>query len=568
MIIFETLEYRNFKAVGNGPIIVDFTQSKTTLVTGSNGTGKSTIISALCFALFGQDLFLNKNLIINSINQKQCEVTLKFTIGKKKYKIVRGIKPNIFKIFEDEKLLNEDSNVRDYQKILETQILKMNIRSFKQVVMLGGRKYVPFMDLKPNERRDFIEDLLDIKIFSTMNTLLKDNIKSIKEDIKDKENALKSIKEKLKLQESFIKKLTNEKNISADKIKAAIKVLESKVEENREREEELLRRKSELLEEKKSYDVSSEIVMKTTSKQHLKNTISKSEKSIEFFDENQNCPSCKQKIGEQHKSEIIYELSKSVDTLKNSVEDLQKEIDLLEEKKKQYYVINGQISEIENDIHNIQMNISSNTKLIESGKSQLEEMESSDDSIEEEKKKLREMAIQYINVEKDKKQIIEEQEYNSVIQAILSDGGIKSKIVAQYIPTINKLIYKYLNILGYWVKFELDSEFNETIKSRYRDTFKYENFSGGQAARIDLALMLTWRDIARMRNAVNVNICMFDEADAFIDADGAELLLDMLKSLDKSNVFLISHKGDLLRDRVDRVIEFELHDNFTRLKSS
>ncbi len=566
MIIFETLEYRNFKAVGNDPVKINFTESKTTLVTGSNGAGKSTIISALCFALFGQDLFLNKNLLINSINQKQCEVILNFTIGQKKYKIIRSIKPNVFKIFEDEKLINEDSNVRDYQKILETQILKMNIRSFKQVVMLGGRKYVPFMDLKISERRDFIEDLLDIKIFSTMNSLLKDSIKFTKEQIKEKEHDLKSIKEKLKLQENFIKKLTDEKNLSSDKIKAAIEKLQSKIDEDKKTEQQLYIDKGLLIEEKRNYDVSSLIVEKITSCSHVQNDINKKQKNVSFYEDNIECPTCKQEIEDSHKEVIIKESTQEIRNLETELEQLKNEIIMLKEQKQRFQELEDSISKIDDEMYSLQKNILSNQKIIESGKTQLEELNTSNDSIKEEKQKLKLMLLNYISVEKDKKILIEDQEYYNIIQTILSDGGIKSKIIEQYIPTINKLIYKYLNVLGYWVKFELDSEFNETIKSRYRDTFKYENFSGGQAARIDLALMLTWRDIARMRNAVNVNICMFDEADAFIDSEGSELLLDMLKSLDKSNIFLISHKSDLLKDKVDRVIEFELHNNFTRLK--
>ncbi len=567
-IIFKNIKYRNFKSVGNAPIEISLDKAKTTLITGKNGCGKSTLTSAICFALFGQDFVLNKNSLINTINQKKLEVELTFEVDKKKYLIHRGIKPHIFKIYENGKLLNEEASMRDYQKILETQILKMDLRAFKQVVVVGGRNYVPFMKLKTNERREFIEDLLDIRVFTTMNVLLKEKIKENKEFLKEIENELKSIKEKTLLQENFVKKLKNEKIVSVGKIERAIADLQ----EENDSLDTLINDKMVLIEnhQSKMSTFSDNLSQKLSElKFEIRNlTTHKSDflKKIDFYKETEICPTCSQNIDHAQKEHLIDYNQKDIDIINLEIDKISADIQKMENELFERKIIETDILAIEKEVQTFQQKINTNLKLIKSAYNQIEELKNDTNSLDSEKQKLKEFAKKYIEFDKQKKKLLEEQQYNDYVSGILADGGIKTKIIKQYIPTINKLINKYLASLDFWVSFNLDENFNESIKSRYRDTFTYDNFSDGQAARIDLALMLAWRDIAKMRNAVNINIAVFDEADAAVDGEGASLFIDLMNTIEKSNLFIISHKGDLLRDKFERAIEMNMVDNFTVLK--
>ena len=565
MITFERLSYKNFKAVGNHPVVIELNKHKTTLVTGKNGSGKSTITSALAFVLFGQDFELSKTGIINSINQKKLEVTVEFTVDKIKYKIIRGIKPAIFKIFKDDVLLNEDSATRDYQKMLETQILKMDMRAFKQVIVVGGSTHTPFMQLKAADRREFIEDLLDIRVFSTMGKLLKDKVKLLNEEMRSNNEELKSIKEKVSLQETFVKKLSNDKNDSISKIETQINQLKSKifgVQINLKSELGILEVLHKTIEQYS--DIQAEKIKlnhELTALCIKKNShISK----VQFYENTKVCPTCTQGIVDNHRTLIVDENSIIIDECTMQINQIEQNLVAIQEKINHQTSLNREIASTQNLISEYQNQICLNLSLIESAGQQIIELNSNSISIDDEKAKLKDFAIQYLAISKNRKAIFEAEQYNDFVQSLLADGGIKTKVIKQYIPAINKYINKYLSALDFFVSFYLDENFNESIKSRHRDTFTYQNFSDGQKARIDLAVMLAWRDTARARNAVSCNICFFDESDSALDLDGSELLMDLLKKSEKSNIFIISHKESLI-DKVDNVIKFELKNNFTEI---
>lgn len=563
-ILFTRVTYKNFKSVGNSPVVIDLDRAKTTLITGKNGTGKSTMTSAICFALFGQDFTLNKPGLINSINGKHCEVTIEFEVGAKSYKVTRGIKPNIFKIWENGKLLNEESSTRDYQKILETQILKMDIRAFKQVVVVGGRSYTPFMKLNPRERREFIEDLLDIRIFSTMGVILKEKLKSHKEDMRVIDEELKTITEKVKLQKAFIEKLTKEKSVSLSKMEDAITNLESLNETLSTELIKLQLAEKEMLADITKYDsVSSDIAVL---KQDIRSLEAKKKGYLEkskFYSTTEECPMCTQKISHEHREHMVDENASSIDSCDAEIRDNLTKLQALVKLAEEQATYQGMIRTLQASIFEKNNAIHTNIQLIKNAHTQIEDLKKDNNSIDTEKAKLAEFAKKYIAQDKEKKELLESLQYYEFVQQVLQDGGIKTKIIKQYIPTINRLVNKYLTAMDFFVSFNLDENFDETIKSRHRDTFKYDNFSDGQAARIDLALMFAWRDIAKMRNAVNCNILMLDEADAAVDGDGSSLISELLQTVEKSNVFVISHKGDLLRDKFERVVEFETRNNFT-----
>jgi DNA repair exonuclease SbcCD ATPase subunit len=573
MILFKKLTYKNFKAVGNHAITIDLNTTKTTLVTGKNGAGKSTITSAICFNLFGEDFVLNKPGLINSINQKQLLTELEFSIGAKEYKVVRGIKPNIFKIYEsskpitaEDKPMNEDAASRDYQKILETQILKMDIRAFKQVVVVGGRSYTPFMKLKVADRREFIEDLLDIRVFSTMGGILKDKVKRLKEELKENDEELKTIQEKVALQKAFVEKLSNEKSVSIAKIESGIAVLESDNDVHYAESNKLVLEESKLIAESEPFaNASSDLVSLKYELNTLNKAQDKLSKSIEFYSHVTECPTCTQAVSQEHKDKIIETTSLELDACLATYTTTEGKMLRAEKILKQFNEKQKEIIDVQLSISTLQRAISSNNHLILRSRQQIDEMNSDSTSIDVEKVKLAEFAKKWMSISENKKKLLESQQYNEFMQQSLADSGIKSKIIKHYIPTINKYINKYLADLDFFVLFNLDETFEETIKSRHRDNFKYDNFSDGQKARIDLALMFAWRDIAKLRNAVNTNLLFLDEIDKEVDGEGSSLLSELLNKIEKSSIFIISHKGDLLRDKVERSIEFELRNNFSEL---
>jgi len=569
-VIFKSIQYSNFRSIGNTPVRISLNKDKTTLISGTNGTGKTSLLSALCFGLFGRGYgSINKPSLINSINQKKLMVELEFEIGKKEYKIRRGMKPNIFEIYENNKLINQDPSIKDYQKVLEQQILKFNYRAFTQVVAVGGgADYTPFMRLSAKDRREFIEDLLDIRVFSVMNTLIKEDNKNIKETLKECDFMLKSIKERVALQHSFVKKLKKDKRESADKI---IEIIESFKEKNTKFNAELMELNKKLdvckikLDEHTKLD-SAITDMRLANKQ-LQIRLNKAKEESKNYENVSVCPTCSQSLPEKEKYEVILEHTKNINTLQNDILELDK-------KEKEVFALMSTYDEYINRyqkystaISNLQNEIFSNNKAIKLANEQLEYNQNGINDISVEEDKLKDISNEYMSIESKKKKTLEIQQYQELVQQILSDSGIKSKIIKQYIPTINGLINKYLEDFELFLSMSLDETFNESFKSRHRDTFTYDNFSEGQKRRIDISILLTWIEIARAKNALHTNIAFFDEFDSMLDKDGSDLFLAALKNISCDNIFIVSHKTDILMDKADNVIEFRLHNNFTEIVS-
>jgi DNA repair exonuclease SbcCD ATPase subunit len=567
MIIFKRVSYKNLKAVGNSPVVIDLNKANTTLITGSNGAGKSTLISALSFGLFGQDLVLNKSGIINTINLKQTEVVVEFSIDKKEYKIIRGIKPTIFKIFENNKLLNEYASSRDYQKILETQILKMDIRAFSQVITVGGRNYTPFMKLKSVDRREFIEDLLDIRVFSSMSTILKDKVKTLKEELRGNDDTLKTIKEQVTLQKSFVDKLTAEKSVSVNKIDESIRGFNADNENLTKQVDAILLLEECIGRKYSGINADDEMVALLKFERAATNTeLNAALKRKKFFIEESHCPTCSQDIAHHHKSDILDNIGKNILQVEAELTRLHDNIKTVEGMVEDRLNLTNEIAKHQTEVRKLQSKIQINNHLITSALVQIEDLNKDTTSIDVEKEKLKEFAKKYVAASESRKKLLDDRQYNDLLQECLADTGIKSKIIKQYIPAINRSVNEYLEKFNLFISYHLDENFNESVKSRHRDTFTYENFSDGQKARIDLALMLSWRDIARSRNAVNTNLAIFDESDAALDAEGAALMLEIFSKFKNTNVFLISHKSDQLADKVDTILEFEIQNNFSQLK--
>lgn len=568
-LIFSTLEYKNFRSIGNTPVKINLNSHRTTLISGTNGAGKTTVMSALCFALFGKGYgSINKPALINSINQKQLLVTVEFSIGKKKYKIIRGMKPNIFEIYENDKLKNQDPTTRDYQKILEQQILKFNYRAFTQVVLVGGgNDYIPFMRLSAKDRREFVEDLLDIRVFSVMNSLVKEQSKNLKDELHEISLKLKSSKEKIYLQESFIKKMKKEKTDSSDKILANIEALQNK---NKELNVEFER----LMELSKYYNsrVSehSELDDKLTelrmnNKQIQQQIEKKKEKQISYEEMN-NCPICYQGINDSHKNTIIVQYHNEISILNDDIIKICDDEHILRELMLSYETDLANYSKTFNEIEVLKREIFGNNTTIKNANAQISDIQNDTSNLKSEEDKLKEFAKEYISIDKKKKDKLKLQQYQESIQHILSDSGIKSKIIKQYIPTINRLINMRLSDFDLFLEMYFDENFTETFKSRHRDSFTYDNFSEGQKRRIDLAILLAWAEIAKAKNALNCNLLFLDEIDGPLDAYGTDLMHHILKSCPSDNIFIISHKSDQLSDKVDDMIEFEIKNNFTQVK--
>lgn len=564
-IIFNSIKYKNFRSVGNIAIELKLDGKKTTLISGTNGDGKSTTIHALCFALFGKGFGnVNKPSLINSINQKQLEVEIEFTIGKKKYKVIRGMKPNKFEIYLENELVKQDPHVKDYQKILENQILKMNYRSFTQVVVVGSGEYTPFMVMPAKERREFVEDLLDIRIFSTMNLLLKDEIKLTRDSLKDIDAEIRSTREKVNLQESFVKKLKQERGESIDKLLASI----SKCEESNNR----LISETEKI-QTKILNLDSELTAHSniqddvrSAKLTLKNIAIERNKIIErkeFYQTVDVCPTCSQDVSDVHKISIISSVNVDLEKYEDELEKCNSLITSLSHDLAEYESLLENKTSLQSELSGISNEIHGNQVLIQKARTQIDDHNDTI-SIDAEINKLKEFAKKFILLDKEKKKLLESQQYQDMIFTMLSDTGIKSKIIKQYIPTFNKLINKYLSELDFFCAFHLNENFEETIKSRHRDNFTYSNFSDGQKRRIDAALLLTWRDIAKAKNSVSTNLLILDEFDAALDGAGSEMLQQLLKICSAENVFIISHK-DAMADKVDSVIKFIRKNNFTEI---
>ena len=567
MITFKKVRWKNFLSTGNYFLEVELDRNPTTLIVGENGSGKSTVLDALCFVLFNKPFRqISKGQLINSINMGSTVVEIEFIIQKNHFKVIRGMKPTIFEIYCNGRMMNQDANALDTQKILEQQILKLNYRSFTQVVILGSSTFVPFMQLRSKDRREVVEDILDIKIFSLMNFLLKHKVKEVSEELKSIEYEFRITKEKIDLQSKYIEDIKKNK----------VKLIEEKVSLVNET-------KSVKLEESKKVDALNEEVKilqpKVSNKQEIKNSIreyhkmeaklsnriDENERQKKFFQENETCPVCTQDIESELKKKKIEEKHNRIKELHSGIEKLKVELKSKENILNDVELLLKQIREKEVEIAKSCASITHMQKLIMSTEKDISNYKKGEVS-EEDKAKLTRLSERCKIQEEQITKLREDKFYVDVARNLLMDTGIKTKIINKYLPIMNKLINGYLTSMDFYVNFTLDNNFNETIKSRHRDEFSYSSFSEGEKMRIDLALLFTWRAVAKMKNSTNTNLLILDEIfDSSLDTTGTDDFLKILNTFADQNVFVISHKGDTMFDKFRSVIKFEKQRNFSKL---
>lgn len=567
MITFKSITWQNFLSTGNSPNTVLLDKSSTTLIIGKNGEGKSTILDALCFALFGKPFRnINKGQLVNSINGKGCLVTIEFSISGKEYRVVRGIKPNLFQIYVNDELMNQDAAARDYQKVLEQQIIRLNYKTFTQVVILGSASFVPFMQLASSQRREVIEDILDIRIFSTMNQLLKEKSNETKASITRIENEVSVAKLAVEGQTTLINTLKTAKS-------EAIESLLSKVENNNS---EIQRSESSVattltqittLQSRvaKKSKVDNDIEEAKGWKTKLLSKVEQWNDEAEFFNENSVCPSCSQGIPHEHKETVLHDLNTKIDSENQRLTELE---DIHNRLNADLSLMNNILSEITDlniSVSTYNANITMLNRMNKQLAEEIENHKADTHNVDEEKRKLKELAQNALEKIKTKTQLLEMRNLEDVASSLLKDTGIKTAIIREYLPIMNKLINKYLNAMDTYIHFELDESFNESIKSRHRDDFTYASFSEGEKMRIDLAILFTWRQIAKMKNSVNTNLLLLDEIfDSSLDTAGTDYFLNLMDQFgDKTNIFVISHKGDQLFDKFRSVIKFEKRNDFS-----
>ena len=569
MIIFKKVRYKNFLSTGQQFIEIQLDRSQSTLVVGENGAGKSTMLDALCFGLF-QRAFRNikKDQLINSINEKECVVEVEFVIGQNYYKIVRGIKPNTFEIWCNDVMLNQDAAQRDYQKHLESTILKLNFRSFTQVVILGNASFVPFMQLRARHRRQVVEEILDIEIFSKMNLLFREKQKNQDEVIKQSDFNCQLIDSKIESQKKHIEDMSGNKQQTIEKRKLEIEKAQTDIDNYNLDIDKVKIEKAELqkqiLDESK---INSKYKQLHNLEAKLENTCSKHKKDLGFFQTHNDCPTCQQAIDEAFKSTMIGKKAEKVQELEGALGQIEKDIKSAEDRLDVINKTMVTIREKELLINRYETSINEIKKYIESKENEIYELSDEKFTTGVATGKLEELQEQLTAAEAAKVKQKEQKNYLDTARYLMQDTGIKTKIIKQYLPIMNQLINKNLADMDFFVNFTLDDEFNETIKSRHRDEFNYHSFSEGEKLRIDLAILFTWREIAKLKNSTNTNLLILDEIfDSSLDASGTDEFMRILSNkLAKENVFVISHKGDTLLDKFPSVLKFEKYKNFTRM---
>lgn len=569
MILFKKLRWQNLLSTGNQFTEILLNKSKSTLIVGENGAGKSTILDALSFALYGRPFRnINKPQLMNSITGKGLVVEVEFSVGRKDFMIRRGMKPGIFEVYQNGILINQNSDVREYQEMVEKTILKMNHKSFAQIVVLGSANYIPFMQLSAGDRRAVIEDLLDIQIFSVMNTLLKEKIAANKVAIRDAEYQIDLVEQKIEMTQRHIASLqTNNddliktKNDLVHELNDKISQAQSDAADLSTQVEALYLQISDsekvLAKRRKILDLEGK----------LETRIKSLRKEVEFFHDHDNCPTCKQGIDHEFKTTRIEDRSMQLVDVEDAFKKLETEIQNVDTRINEITVINSSITRINNQISNHNNDIRAWNNSISTLEKEIAGIRANTSQIDTSINEIDGLKNDQKKFHKTKYDLVDERELLDVSSSLLKDSGIKTRIIRQYVPIINKLVNKYLAALDFFVNFELDEKFNETIKSRFRDEFSYASFSEGEKMRIDLALMFTWRAIAKLRNSASTNLLIMDEVfDSSLDVGGTEEFLKILDGLTQdSNVFIISHKGDQLYDKFHSVIKFEKHKNFSRI---
>ena len=569
MIIFKEVRYKNLLSSGNKFTTIKLNDAQSTLILGENGAGKATLLDALCYALYGRGFRnLKRDLLINSINTKELVVELDFSIGNKDYKLIRGAKPNKFEIWCNDILLNQDASVRDYQEHLENNILKMSYRSFTQVAILGSANFTPFMQLRAKDRRKLVEDLLDITIFTTMMQLLRKRKSNHALDVKENQHEIAILEERISGLNSQIDALRENRDEKILKFETTINQTQTNIDkllgEVDEKTENVVE-KTRLITDKNTTE--DRLKQTTDLESQLERARKKAIADIKFYEDNDNCPTCKQDLTGEHKEKCIQEKNQKVAEIKEAVSTLDNQIGELHDRIQTINTVQSEIDEIQREIGLSQTEIVSNQKYISKLQKEIESLEEEQEGNSDAHEQVLKAEDDLHTLTKKKQHLADNGHYLEIATLLLRDQGVKEKIIKQYVPIMNKLINKFLAQLEFYVGFELDEAFEETIKSRFRDVFKYENFSQGEKMRIDLALLFTWRAVARMKNSVNTNLLILDEVfDSSLDASGTDEFMKMLNTLtEKTNAFIISHKGDILYDKFEHVIRFEKYKNFSRI---
>ena len=572
MIVFDKIRWKNFLSTGNNFTEVNFQDANTNLIIGTNGSGKSTILDALTFVLYNKPFRkINKPQLINSVNEKDCIVEIEFSISNREYKVVRGIKPNIFEIWIDGKVQDQDAAAADQQKKLEENILKLNYKSFTQTVILGSATFVPFMQLTSSNRREIVEDLLDIKIFSTMNNILKDRMRRTNELIREYSIKKDMVEEKIEMQENFIRDLDRSGKERIGKKENSIQEIETEIEEVTDQNETLLSKiDTELQPELEKLNNSKSTLKKLNQlRAKLEQKIQTLVSEHKFFQENTVCPTCTQSIENEFRLNKIVDIEEKSKELNDGYRELEDAINVEQEKDEQFLSYSTEINRLNNDISKNNVKITGLNKQIRILRNEIQEITEQVQNRNSEREALDNLIKDLDTIEKQKSTEKEQVSYYEFAHSLMKDGGVKSKIIKKYLPLMNQQINKYLQMMDFYINFTLDEEFKEVIKSPVHEDFSYESFSEGEKMRIDLSLLFTWRDIAKLRNSASTNLLILDEIfDSSLDDAGTEFFTKIIRyAIQDAHVFVISHKTDDIMDKFDKVMRFDKVKGFSKLVS-